>query len=176
MFMNKIMLQTLSMETISIWFHRQRMDEIMLYDIYISWFYYSDSLTLHVEISQHIQIHGLAWAKLLVPSRWFWKNSEVSFSTWVLLGALCVTCWVQFICLKGGLPFGKLTWQWKIPIFNRNTSSKGGFSIAMLIYRSVVQSWLMLISLFKKRLPKTKIHQRVAGLDRHQRSIASYSI
>ena len=36
------------------------------------------------------------------------------------------------------VPSGKLTWQWNINISIGHTSSKGPFSIAMLVYQSVV--------------------------------------
>ena len=39
--------------------------------------------------------------------------------------------------LNQSLPSSKLTWQWKITILIGDTSSKGPFSIVMLVYRSV---------------------------------------
>ena len=38
-----------------------------------------------------------------------------------------------------GVPFGKLTWLWKITIFNGKINYKLPFSIAMLIYQRVIR-------------------------------------
>ena len=46
-------------------------------------------------------------------------------------------CSVFFLDALMFLPSGKLTWQWKIPIFKGNTSSKGPFFISMLVYQRV---------------------------------------
>ena len=42
---------------------------------------------------------------------------------------------LSFVVKKRGMPSSKLTWQWNIPISIGNTSSNGGFPIAMLVYR-----------------------------------------
>ena len=42
-------------------------------------------------------------------------------------------------CIKSNIPFGKLTWLWKISIFYGETHYKWQFSIAMLVYQRVKQ-------------------------------------
>ena len=50
------------------------------------------------------------------------------------------TSWRSGRWLLGGLwiPSGKLTWLWKITIFNGKTHYKWQFSIAMLVYQRVI--------------------------------------
>ena len=45
----------------------------------------------------------------------------------------------QLLNFFGGLPFGKLTLPWKIPIFPGTYHQNGRLFMAMLVYRSVIR-------------------------------------
>ena len=57
------------------------------------------------------------------------------------------------------LPFGKLRWQWRSLFSIGNTSSKGPFSIAMLVYQSVICFCSRrVVPLFFETVPLLQLH------------------
>ena len=126
------------------------------------------SLVISIQ-AHHVEIRGLASNNHEMGGEEghfvgsFWLQKIVLPSPIGSMYDIFAYIWLIFMvnvgeyAIHGSYGSSKLTWQWKYTFSIGNTSSNGGFSIAMLVYRRVVMND---ISLKNDGLTDSKTHPK----------------